>query len=107
LVTDGRNTLELRFVAPDLPPLTANTMPLAYPRQLAGTLGFDGVQVVVSDPAGNEQKVFSGSVEEYNPGGFAVAVTQSGAYTVRVLDQAFDLEVAEGGLWVQFGPSAG
>jgi hypothetical protein len=107
LVTDGRNTLELRFMAPDLPPLTASTMPLAYPRHLAGTLGFEGVQVVVSDPAGNEQKLFSGSVEEYNPGGFAIAIDQPGAYTVRVLDQAFDLEIADGGLWVQFEPSAG
>jgi len=107
LVTDGRNTLELRFVAPDIPPLSASTIPLAYPRQLAGTLGFEGVEVVISDPAGNEQKVFSGSMAEYNPGGFAVAVTQPGDYTVRVLDQTFDLRVAESGLWVQFGPDTG
>ena len=45
LVTDGRNAIDLKFVVLDAAMLTASTMPLAYPRQLAGTLGFDGVQV--------------------------------------------------------------
>jgi hypothetical protein len=102
LHTDGRNTLDLRVVVPDLPPLMADTMPLAYPQQLVGTLGYDGIEVTVTDAAGNEQTVTSGTAEQYNPGGFAVDVADPGFYAVSFFDQTFSIEVGAGGVWVQF-----
>jgi hypothetical protein len=104
LITDGRNALELRVVVPDAPPLVASSIPLAYPRELVGTLGYEGVTVTVIDPVGNEFTVLSGSVPEYDPGGFAVPLSGAGIYTVRFLGQSFDLEVGDGGLWVRFSP---
>jgi len=103
LVTDGRNAIDLNFVVLDATMLTASTMPLAYPRHLAGTLGYDGVQVVINDPGGNQVTVISGSAQEYNPGGFVIPLTGTGRYVVHILDQTFDLDVGESGLWVQFG----
>jgi hypothetical protein len=104
LITDGRNAINLQVVVPDTPPLKARTVPLAYPHQLIGTVGYDGVAVLVTDPAGNEQTVLSGSAEAYNPGGFVADLIGAGTYHLRVLEQSFDLEVGEAGLWVQFSP---
>jgi hypothetical protein len=104
LITDGRNSLELEFVLSDFPALKACTMPLAYPRQLAGTLGYAGVLVTITDPEGTAHKIRSGSAEEYDPGGFAIPSTGAGPYSIQVFDQSFDLEVGDGGLWVQFEP---
>jgi hypothetical protein len=106
LITDGRNTLDLRIDVPDTPPLTASTMPLGYPLELVGTLGYEGIQVTVTDPAGNKYQVRSGSAEEYNPGGFTVPWAGAGLYTLRFLDQSFDVKVGDNGLWVRFNPQA-
>jgi len=103
LVTDGRNTLDLHVMVPGSVPLVVSTMPLAYPQELVGTLGYEGVQVTVVDPAGNEQRVLSGTAQEFDPGGFAMPLTQAGRYTVHVLDQTFDVNVGDRGLWVRFG----
>ena len=103
LVTDGRNAIDLSFVVLDAAMLTASSMPLAYPRHFAGTLGYDGVQVAITDPVGSEITVISGSAPEYNPGGFAIPVMDTGRYVVEILDQTFEFEVGESGLWVQFG----
>jgi hypothetical protein len=102
LLTDGRNTLELRVVVPDTPPLITGTVPVAHPRQLIGSLGLGGLPVTVTDPAGNELTVLSGSAELYGPGGFVVPLSGAGIYTVRYLDQSCDLEIGDSGLWVQF-----
>jgi hypothetical protein len=102
LVTDGRNAIDLQVVVPDTPSLKARSMPLAYPRQLVGTVGYDGVSVLVTDPVGNEQTILSGSAEEYNPGGFVANLSGAGTYTLQLLEQSFDLEVGDAGLWVQF-----
>lgn len=104
LVTDGRNTLQLQVVVAQAPPprWRASTMPLLSPQQLIGTLGQEGVTVTVTDPAGNEQTVVSGSAPEYNPGGFAIPLSGTGTYTLRFLDQIFPIEVGDGGVWVQF-----
>jgi hypothetical protein len=101
LFTDGRNTLELSVVVPDKVPLTMVAEPLGS-RGLAGTLGYPGVPVTVGDGAGNEQTVLSGSAPDYAPGGFFVSVPSSGTYTVRVLDQSFEVEIGEGGLRLRF-----
>lgn len=102
LLTDGRNTLELRVVVPDIQPLVADTIPIAYPKLLFGTLGFDGVPVTISDLSGNELTVLSGSAPDFNPGGFAVPLPPRGTCTLRFLDQSFDLEIGDVGLWVRF-----
>jgi hypothetical protein len=104
LVTDGRNTLDLEIVVPDPNELAliAQTMPLAYPPLLAGTLGLNGVEITVVDAEGREQSVLSGSAPEYDPGGFVLPLPATRTFTVSVLDQSFELEVDEGGLWVRF-----
>jgi hypothetical protein len=107
LRTDGRNTLELRVVVPDAATLATHTMPLAHPKKLVGTLGYDGVPVTIIDSTGNEQTVVSGSEPDFDPGGFAVQLPPPGACTLRVLNQSFDLEVGDIGLWVQFRAQAG
>lgn len=106
LRTDGRNALDVRLVISEVPPLMVATTPLAYPVQLVGTLGYEGIEVIIIDPAGNEQIVVSGSAPEYNPGGFAVSLSGAGPYTVKFLDQIFDFMIGEGGLWAQFEPQA-
>jgi hypothetical protein len=102
LVTDSRNTLELQVVVPDILPLTANAVPLGFPRQLIGTLGYEGIPVAITDPAGSEFTVLSGSAAEYDPGGFVAPLSGAGTYTFRFLGQSFDLEVADSGLWIRF-----
>ncbi len=106
LVTDGRNTIVLRRVMiPGSIPLVVSTVPLAYPPQLAGTLGYEGVPVTIVDPEGNQQQVLSGSAREFNPGGFAMPLRREGRYTVHVLDQEFGIDVGgtSRGMWVRFG----
>ena len=102
LLTDGRNTLELQVVVPDTQPLVADTIPIAYPKLLIGTLGYEGVPVTISDLSGNELTVLSGSAPDFNPGGFAVPLPPRGTCTLRFLDQSFDLEIGDIGLWVRF-----
>jgi hypothetical protein len=102
LVTDGRNSVELQVVVSDVLPLSVNTIPLAHPNQLIGTLGFDGIEVTITDGMGGEQKVLSGSAPEFNPGGFVAALPITDTFTVQVLDQSFELETSETGLWLRF-----
>lgn len=106
LLTDGRNTVEVEVVVQGVPPLAAQTIPLAHPRQLVGTLGYDGETVTIADSAGREQTVISGSVPEFNPGGFAVPLPPAGPCTIRCLDQSFVVEIGDTGLWVRFVATA-
>jgi hypothetical protein len=107
LVTDGRNTLELQVVVPDAQPLAIYTMPLGYPRQLIGTLGYNGVPVTITDAMGGVQKVFSGSAPEFDPGGFVAELPITDTFTVHVLEQSFELEGGDDGLWMRFVPREG
>jgi len=102
LITDGRNTLNLVVVVPDELSLNTRTMPLGYPRQLVGTLGYEGVEVTITDAEGNEERVVSGSAPEYDPGGFVADLPATDRFTLRILDRNFDFQVGEEGLWVQF-----
>lgn len=104
LVTDGRNTLELEVVVPDAPPLVVKSVPMAYPLQLLGTLGYKGVPVTIVDSAGTKTTILSGTAPEYDPGGFAITLPPPGPCTLSFLDQSFDLEIGELGLWVRFLP---
>ncbi len=104
LVTDGRNTLQLRVVVAEAPSprWRVSVMPLLHPPLLIGTVGQDGVTMTLTDPAGNEQTVVSGSAPEYNPGGFTLPLSGAGTYTLRLFDQSFPIQVGDGGVWVQF-----
>lgn len=104
LITDGRNALQLQVVAHDLPRLAANTVPLGYPPELIGTLGYEGVPLTITDPAGSELTVLSGSAAEYNPGGFVAPLSDPGTYTLRLFEQSFNFEIGDSGLWVRFDP---
>lgn len=106
LHTDGRNTLDVQMTMPDSPRLALEVMPMAHPRQLVGTLGYDGVPVTIVDAAGQEQMVLSGSAPGFDPGGFAVPLPLPGKCTLRVFDQSFDLQIGEAGLWVRFSAQA-
>jgi hypothetical protein len=107
LRTDGRNIIHLPVVVPDAPPLEAHMMPVAHPRQLIGTVGYSGLQVTIIDPEGRVQRLFSGSADLYNPGGFAVPLEMGGSHTVQFLERSFDLPASETGLWVRFVPREG
>ena len=104
LMTDGRNALQLQVVAHDLPRLAANAVPLGYPPELIGTLGYEGVPLTITDPAGSELTVLSGSAAEYNPGGFVAPLSDPGTYTLRLFEQSFNFEIADSGMWVRFDP---
>jgi hypothetical protein len=69
---------------------------------LIGTLGFDGIEVTITDSTGGEQKLLSGSAPEFNPGGFATALPSTDTFTMQVLDQSFELETSDAGLWLRF-----
>jgi hypothetical protein len=102
LHTDGRNTLELQVVVPSLPPLAAQTVPMAHPKRLMGTVGYNGVPVTITDSTGSQVTVESGSAPEFDPGGFVVPLPPPGPCSLQVLDQRFDLEIGEMGVWVRF-----
>ena len=102
LITDGRNSLNLQVMVTGLPALTVQVLPLAHPREIAGTLGYGGIPVHVVDPAGHEQMLLSGSQDLYDPGGFAVPADKGGLYTVKILDQTFELNLKSNGLWARF-----
>jgi hypothetical protein len=107
LVTDGRNTLDLRIVAPLAPHLEVRTVPLGGPRQIVGTLGYEGVPVAIHAPDGSRSEVISGSAAEYSPGGFVVPLSCPGVHRLSFLDQSLELQIGDGGLWVQIFTASG
>lgn len=100
--TDGRNILILEITVPEVAALEAHSIPLAHPRQLIGTLGYNRVQVSIQKPDGSETLLLSGSASLFDPGGFAIPISEAGTYSVRLLEQSFAVEVGTGGLWVRF-----
>jgi len=106
IVTDGRNIVDLRVAVPETRSLVLKTTPLAYPRQLIGTLGYNDVQVTIANAEGEETTLLGGSAPDFDPGGFATPLPEAGTYTIHVLDQSFNLEVGNTGMWLQFIPQA-
>ncbi len=107
LYTDGRSSVQLVVAVPDVTGLDFCAAPLPGGQsggRLAGTLGYSGVPVTVTDARGNELTVLSGSAPAYDPGGFEVPVLAAGAHRIRFLDRSFDLAVGDDGVWVQFKP---
>jgi hypothetical protein len=62
-------------------------------RAIAGSLPQQGVSLTVTDPWGNSVRVTSGSKSEYGAGGFEVPVWADTVYTLRFLEQTFEVEV--------------
>jgi hypothetical protein len=58
---------------------------------LVGSLPEAGVVVNITDPLGNTSRVVSGSKPEFGAGGFETYAHHAGAYTLRFLDQTFQV----------------
>ncbi|MFQ5614515.1 MAG: SpoIID/LytB domain-containing protein, partial [Anaerolineae bacterium] len=56
---------------------------------LVGDIGEAGQAIVITDPAGFQTQVVSGSKAEFGAGGFEVYAPVRGAYTVQFLEAAF------------------
>jgi hypothetical protein len=72
------------------------------PRVIAGSLPHAGIQLTVTDPWGNAATVSSGSKPEYGPGGFEVLAPHVATYTVKFLDQTFEVQTHDGFSLVTF-----
>jgi hypothetical protein len=62
-------------------------------RAIAGSFPRAGIRLNVSDPWGNSVAAISGSKTEYGPGGFEVPVWADAVFTLRFLDETFQVEV--------------
>ena len=62
-------------------------------RAIAGSFPRAGIKVDISDTWGNSVAVLSGSKGEYGPGGFEVPVWADAVFTLRFLDESFQVEV--------------
>jgi len=62
-------------------------------RAIAGSFPRIGIRLDVSDPWGNTVSVTSGSKPEYGIGGFEVLVWADAVFTLRFLDEVFQVEV--------------
>jgi len=100
--TDGRNTVATQITVPGLPALEAETVPVAHPRMLIGSLGYGGVPVTITDSRGTQTTVASGSAPEFDPGGFAVPLPPAGPCSLAIPGQRFSIEVGATGIWVRF-----
>ena len=63
-------------------------------RAVAGSFPRPGIHVGVTDPWGNSVSVISGSKSEYGPGGFEVPVWADAVYTLRFLEEEFQVNVS-------------
>jgi hypothetical protein len=62
-------------------------------RAIAGSFPRAGIRLNVSDPWGNSVAAISGSKTEYGPGGFEVPVWADAVFSLRFLDETFQVEV--------------
>ncbi|MGB9301614.1 MAG: SpoIID/LytB domain-containing protein [Anaerolineae bacterium] len=63
-------------------------------RAIAGSFPRAGIRLNVSDPWGNSVAAISGSKSEYGAGGFEVPVWADAVFTLRFLDETFQVEVS-------------
>jgi hypothetical protein len=63
-------------------------------RAIAGSLPRQGIRLEVIDAWGNSVTVLSGSKTEYGQGGFEAPVWADAVYTLRFLDEAFQVDVS-------------
>lgn len=62
-------------------------------RAINGSFPRAGIRIEVTDPWGNSVIVTSGSKTEFGAGGFEVPIWADAAYTLRFLDEVFQVEV--------------
>jgi hypothetical protein len=62
-------------------------------RAIAGSFPRAGIRLDVTDPWGNSVAIISGSKTEYGPGGFEAPVWADAVFTLRFLDETFQVEV--------------
>ncbi|HFD40328.1 MAG TPA: SpoIID/LytB domain-containing protein [Anaerolineae bacterium] len=107
LTTDGRNSLEMRVVAPYAALEPEQVVPLAHPPAIIGTLGIEGLPVRVITPQGEERTAVSGSAADFDPTSFQVPAEGPGTYTLHVLDREIKVQVqGAAGAWVRMKPVA-
>ena len=63
-------------------------------RAIAGSFPRASIRLDVTDPWGNSVAVISGSKTEYGPGGFEAPVWADAVFTLRFLDETFQVEVS-------------
>ncbi|MFB0546771.1 MAG: SpoIID/LytB domain-containing protein, partial [Anaerolineae bacterium] len=71
-------------------------------RLLIGILPRPGIDVAVVSPWGHEVRLVSGSKPEYGPGGFETPIWNNGTYTIRFLDQSFQVQIVDETVLVTF-----
>ena len=60
---------------------------------IAGCFSRAGVEVVIEDARGWKMNVFSGSAPHYGAGGFEIAVSEDGYYTVKVEEKTIEVNL--------------
>ena len=102
LAKGQRMTLDLQLPAP-----AASRWEMHVERKfglpiLAGSLPRPGIEVTLKSPIGLTFKRTSGSKPQYGPGGFEFWAPNRGLYTIRFLDQTFELTLEGGFTLVTF-----
>jgi hypothetical protein len=71
-------------------------------RLLAGDFPRADIPLIISDPWGNTVSLISGSKPEHGKGGFETPIWNNGIYTVRFLDQTFQVLIQDDFVFVTF-----
>jgi hypothetical protein len=71
-------------------------------RLLAGTFPRADIPLTISDPWGNTVFLVSGSKPEHGEGGFETPIWENTLYTIRFLDQAFQVPVQDDFVFLTF-----
>jgi hypothetical protein len=90
---------------PSQPLATDWQMEVTYrpgPRILAGTFPSGGIELTITDPWGNAERVIAGSKPEHGPGGFEVLAPHIVVYTLSFLDKTFEVQSGDQITFVTF-----
>ncbi len=106
LEVNSTSPLIVDLVVPTTTGWTMNVSRQAGLRLLTGSLPRPGIHLTISDPWGNNISLLSGSKPEHGPGGFEAPLWHDGLYTIRFLDQVFEVEVGDERVHVVFEEGA-
>jgi hypothetical protein len=90
---DGKSPATLPLVLPSAQ-ATQYIMKVTRPGgapYIAGTLPEPGIALVITTPIGQQMRLVSGSRRDLGVGGFCAPAPAHGTYTIRFLDQSFEL----------------
>jgi hypothetical protein len=76
-------------------------------RLLAGDFPRADIPLTITDPWGNTISLVSGSKPEHGTGGFETPIWNNGMYTIRFLDQTFQVAVQDDFVFVTFAELMG